>query len=317
MTAPVRVDLSNRTALITGANSGMGKETARALAGLGARVLLGCRDPQRGRAAVRDIVETTANTDVDVIEIDLASTRSVRTAAHEVLDRHGKIDILVNNPAASLRTREMCEDGFERHWMTNVLGPHLLTALLLPALQASGHGRVVTVSTLAAGGLRLDDTQYERRRFSGTGAYRASKQAARMLAWSWAEQLPGTAVTVNCVNPGYVLTDLTLNAGPLVRLVVALMKSRAQTAQQGADTAIWAATDPGLDGATGRFWSRRHEVRCRFRDPTARGQLWSLVERQLGTTTSVHHVTAIGRLVTGCRGAPRTIGQARVRTVLR
>jgi retinol dehydrogenase 14 len=83
--------------------------------------------------------------------------------------------VLVNNAAASLPTREVTPEGFERHWATNVLGPHLLTTLLLGALEASGHGRIVTVSTLAAGGLDLSDTQYERCRYSGIGAYRASK----------------------------------------------------------------------------------------------------------------------------------------------
>jgi len=270
-------------ALVTGANSGMGFETAAAIAAVGGQVLLGCRDPQRGQAAADDIVETTGNADVHVVHLDLASLASVRTAASRVLDRVGAVDVLVNNAAASLRTRQVTEDGFERHWATNVLGPYLLTTLLMPALVASGHGRVVDVSTVAAGGLNLEDTQYERRRFSGTGAYRASKQAARMLAWSMAEREPASAVTVNCVNPGYVLTDLTMNAGAFVRALVALTKFRAQTAAEGADTAIWAATAPEVAGVTGRFFRRRREITCRFREPVQRAALWNLVEEQLAT----------------------------------
>jgi NAD(P)-dependent dehydrogenase (short-subunit alcohol dehydrogenase family) len=281
MTVPVARDLSNRIALVTGANSGMGKETASALARMGAHVLLGCRDPQRARAAADDIIHTTGNSATTVVNLDLASLRSVRAAASTVLDDFGSLDIVVNNAAASLRTRELTEDGFERHWATNVLGPHLLTTLLLPALRTTGHSRIVTVSTIAAGGLELEDAQYERRRFNGTGAYRASKQAARMLAWSLAERLAPSAVTVNCVNPGYVLTDLTLNAGPVVRALVTVTKFRAQTAADGADTAIWAATSPDIAGMTGRFWSHRREVNCRFRDPARRAQLSALVDRQL------------------------------------
>jgi NAD(P)-dependent dehydrogenase (short-subunit alcohol dehydrogenase family) len=281
MTVPVARDLSNRIALVTGANSGMGKETASALARMGAHVLLGCRDPQRARAAADDIIHTTGNSATTVVNLDLASLRSVRAAASTVLDDFGSLDIVVNNAAASLRTRELTEDGFERHWATNVLGPHLLTTLLLPALRTTGHSRIVTVSTIAAGGLELEDAQYERRRFNGTGAYRASKQAARMLAWSLAERLAPSAVTVNCVNPGYVLTDLTLNAGPVVRALVTVTKFRAQTAADGADTAIWAATSPDIAGMTGRFWSPRREVNSRFRDPARRAQLSALVDRQL------------------------------------
>jgi NAD(P)-dependent dehydrogenase (short-subunit alcohol dehydrogenase family) len=284
MNGPLDVDLSDRIALVTGASSGMGRETARELARMGGEVLLGCRDEQRGQAAVDDIVRTTGNARVSVITIDLASLASVRAGASAVLQRCGRLDILVNNAAASLRARQVTEDGFERHWATNVLGPYALTTLLLPALQASGHGRIVNVSTVAAGGLRLDDTQYAQRRFTGTGAYRASKQAARMLAWSLAEQTSASLVTVNCVNPGYVVTDLTLSAGPLVRLLVALTKFRAQTALEGADTAIWAAASEDVAGMTGRFWGRRHELTCRFRDPAARARLTALVERQLQAT---------------------------------
>ena len=161
-----------------------------------------------------------------------------------------------------------------------MLGPHLLTTLLLPALQASGHGRIVTVSTVAAGGLDLDDAQYERRRYSGLGAYRASKQAARMLAWALAGRLSGTAVTVNALNPGYVLTDLTRNAGGLVGVAVMLTRFWAQTALDGADTAIWLAASPEVEGTSGKFWSKRREIQCRFRDPAAIERVWALVEQQ-------------------------------------
>ena len=113
--------------------------------------------------------------------IDLSSLASVRAFAAAFHERYATLDVLVNNAAASPSGREVTPEGFERHWATNVLGPHLLTTLLIPALRASGHGRIVNVSTLAAGGLDLSDTQFERRRYSGIAAYRASKQAARML----------------------------------------------------------------------------------------------------------------------------------------
>lgn len=133
----------------------------------------------------------------------------------------------------------MDQTRFERQWATNVLGPYLLTKLLVPALEASDHGRIVTVSTVAAGGLDLSDTQYERRRYSGIGAYRASKQASRMLMWALAERLLGKPVTANALNPGYVLSDLTRNApSPFLKIVITLTSFRAQTALDGADTAI-------------------------------------------------------------------------------
>jgi NAD(P)-dependent dehydrogenase (short-subunit alcohol dehydrogenase family) len=199
---PFQAELSGRVALVTGANSGMGKQTARELARMGAEVILACRSKQSGEAAAEEIIQTTGQTGVTVMEVDLSSPASVRAVAHAVHERFPKLDVLVNNAAASLRVRQVTPEGFERHWATNVLGPHLLTMLLLPALVASGHGRIVTVSTVAAGGLDLSDTQYERRPYRGTGAYRASKQATRMLTWALAERLRGTPVTANAVSPG-------------------------------------------------------------------------------------------------------------------
>jgi NAD(P)-dependent dehydrogenase (short-subunit alcohol dehydrogenase family) len=277
-------DLSGRVALVTGANSGMGKETARELARMGAQVILGCRSTVRGEAARSEIINTTGSGRVTVMEVDLSSLASVRALARALDERFPKLDVLVNNAAASLRAREITPEGFERHWATNVLGPHLLTRLLLPALQASGHGRIVTVSTLAAGGLDISDTQYQNRRFSGIGAYRASKQASRMLTWALASRLHGGPVTANALNPGYVVTDLTRHAGGLVKVAVVLTSFRAQTALDGADTAIWLSASPEAEGITGKFWNKRHEVRCRFRDKAAVEQLWTLAEQQTAAT---------------------------------
>jgi retinol dehydrogenase 14 len=147
----------------------MGKETAQELAQMGAEVILGCRSRKRGEAAANEIMQTTGSNHVIVMQVDLSSLASVRVFAHAFDERFPKLDVLVNNAAASLRARELTPEGFERHWATNVLGPHLLTKLLLAALAASGHGRIVTVSTLAAGGLDLSDPQYEQRPTAGSG----------------------------------------------------------------------------------------------------------------------------------------------------
>lgn len=277
---PFEADLSGRIALVTGANRGMGKETARELARMGATVVLVCRSEERGTAAARQIVESTGRSDVTVMQVDLSSLASVRSFARAFYQRFQRLDVLVNNAAASLQTRELTREGFERHWATNVLGPHLLTTLLLPALDASGNARIVNVSTIAAGGLDLTDTQFERRRFSGVGAYRASKQASRMLTWALAERLQNKAITANALNPGFVLTELTTNVGGPLKVLVVLTSFKAQTAIDGADTAIWLAASPDVEGLTGKFWNKRREVRCRFRDTTAIEQLWTLVNQQ-------------------------------------
>jgi retinol dehydrogenase-12 len=150
--------------------------------------------------------------------------------------------------------------------------------------QASGHGRVVSVSTLAAGGLGLSDTQYEQRRFSGLGSYRASKQAIQMLTFALADRLDPQQVTANALNPGYVLTELTTNVGGLLKALIVLTSFRAVSEVEGADTAIWLAASPEVEGITGRFWNKRREVRRKFSDSQEIEQLWALVEEQLAAT---------------------------------
>ena len=299
---PLDVDLSGRVALVTGANSGMGKETARELARMGAHVVLGCRSLERGEAAAEEIRRTTGRVEVSVMQVDLSSLASVDAFATRFRGHHPRLDMLVNNAAASLRERQLTPEGFETHWATNVLGPHLLTTLLVPALEASDAGRIVTVSTLAAGGLDMSDTQYERRRFNGVAAYRASKQAARMLTWALAERLHGTAVTVNAVNPGYVLTDLTRSAGGMVKLLVTVTSFAAKSPLEGADTAIWLAAGPDVAGISATFWNKRREVRCTYRDPVAVDGLWSLVEEQIAEAQRRAGAATMGR----AWGAPRS-----------
>ena len=281
---PFAADLSGRVALVTGANRGMGKETARELARMGAEVILGCRSLACGDAAADEIAATTGNSRVTALELDLSSLASVRACARTFQERCPTLDVRVHNAAAARRTREVTPEGFERQWATNVLGPHLLTHLLLPLLVASEQGRIVVVSTVAAGGLDLADTQYEQRPYNGISAYRATKQASRMLTWALVTRLGDTPVTANALNPGYVLTDLTRNVGGLLKAAVTLTSWWAQTALDGADTAIWLAASPEMAGVTGKFWNKRREARCRFRDAVAAEQLWTLVEQQVAAT---------------------------------
>jgi NAD(P)-dependent dehydrogenase (short-subunit alcohol dehydrogenase family) len=162
-----------------------------------------------------------------------------------------------------------------------VLGTHLLTTLLVPALKASGRGRVVGVSTKAAGGLDLSDIQYEQRRYRGAASHRASKQASRMLAWALAEQLADEPATVNALNPGYVHSALTRNVTGPMTVLVSLTRFAAQTPLDGADTAIWLAASPEVERMSGKFFNKRREIGCRFRDPDTIRELVGLVDRQL------------------------------------
>jgi NAD(P)-dependent dehydrogenase (short-subunit alcohol dehydrogenase family) len=278
---PVNADLSGRTCLVTGANTGIGKEIARALARMGATVILGCRNEQKGEAARAELAAETGNSRLSVMKVDLSSLASVREFASRVLAAHPKLDVLVNNAGLWTTKRELSADGIELQWATNVLGPHLLTQLLLPALEASGHGRIINLASTAAGGLDLDDVEISRKKYSGVSAYSTTKQANRMLTWALASRLRGKPVTVNAISPGLVNTELNRNAQGVFAVVFTLTKLFARTPQQGADTAIWLAASPQVEGLTDRFWVDRKEQDCKFRDMAACEKLWNICEAQV------------------------------------
>ncbi|HSB60218.1 MAG TPA: SDR family NAD(P)-dependent oxidoreductase [Vicinamibacteria bacterium] len=278
MTEPVRADLTGKTCLVTGANAGIGRAAARELARLGARVVLACRSREKGEAARGEIEGVTGNRDLEVVVADLSLRRSVRDLAQGIAKRHATLDVLVNNAGVWLERRQESAEGVEMTWATNVLGTFLLTDLLLPALEAAPAARVVNVASQLAGDLDLEDVEFKRRPYSGRAAYAQSKQAARMLTWALARRLDGTRVTANALHPGFVSTGLFAKAGGLVGIATsaaALLAARKPA--EGADTVVWLAAAPEVQGRSGLFWIDRQERRCRFRDPKAEEALWTLL----------------------------------------
>jgi len=266
-----------RTCLVTGANSGIGKETARGLARLGHRVVLACRDAERGEAARRDIAETTGNPAVELMIVDLARQASIREFARTFLASHRELHVLVNNAGVWSTRRREGPDGIEETWAVNVLGYFLVTELLLGRLRESAPARIVNVASKLAGELDLDDVEFRRRPYSGISAYSQSKQADRMLSWALARRLDGTGVTVNAMHPGGVNTPLFAKGGGLMAMAASVVaKAAGKTPEQGADTVVWLAASPEVEGSSGRFWIDRRDVPCRFRDDAAEERLWEL-----------------------------------------
>jgi len=266
-----------RTCLVTGANSGVGRETARGLARLGHRVVLACRDPERGEAARRDIAESTGNPAVELMIVDLSRQASIRDFARAFLDAHRELHVLVNNAGIwSTRRRESAE-GIEQTWAVNVLGYFLFTDLLLDRLRRSAPARIVNVASRLARDLDLEDVEFRRRPYSGVRAYAQSKQADRMLTWALARRLEGTAVTANAMHPGGVNTPLFAKGGGMLAMAVSVFsKVTGKTPEEGADTVVWLAASPEVEGKSSGFWIDRRPVRCRFRDPAAEERLWAL-----------------------------------------
>lgn len=280
---PIAADLSGRTCLVTGASSGIGKQTAKELADLGATVVLACRSSERGERARQQIAAASGNSNVELMLVDLADQGSIRRLATEFLERYPKLHVLINNAGIWSSRRRLSLDRIERTWATNVLGYFLLTALLLERLRRSAPARIVNVASGRAGELDLNDVQFERRPYSGIHAYSQSKQADRMLTWALARRLKGSGVTANAMHPGLVRTAIFRRGGGPLGWAAAIYASLfGLKVEEGADTAVWLAASPEVGQVSGKYWSRRQERRCRFRDPAAEEQLWRLCESMTG-----------------------------------
>jgi retinol dehydrogenase-12 len=283
MNEPIRGELDGKTCVVTGASAGIGRAAAGELARLGARVVLAVRNSERGEAARRAIADATGSAALEVAVVDLSSPRSIRSFARELGQRHPRIDVLVNNAGVWLARRQETAEGVERTWATNVLGYLVATEELRPLLEAAGRARVVNVASQLAGGLDLSDVQFVRRRYEGRQAYAQSKQADRMLSWALARRLSGGGVTVNALHPGFVATEIFSKGGGLLGMAASLYsKLRARTPAQGADTVVYLAASPEVEGRSGLFWIDRQEHRCRFRDEAQEEALLRLCREMVG-----------------------------------
>lgn len=273
--------IENKRVVITGANSGIGREIAVRLASLGAEVVLACRDRPRGERVAADINAEAGTQRAAVMTVDLSDPRSIRTLARDYRRRYGSLDVLVNNAGVLLPDRHTSLDGVELTFATNVLGCYLVTTELLDALEAGAPARVVNVASSFAYALDLDDLQFERRPYDAMAAYAQSKACDRMLTWALARRLPAESVTVNAMAPGLVLgTDLYRHLPDEARRDLERYGSRSIT--DGADTAVWLASSPELDGVTGTFFEQRSEVPCEFRDDASEERLWQTCEQLAG-----------------------------------
>jgi NAD(P)-dependent dehydrogenase (short-subunit alcohol dehydrogenase family) len=265
----VSPSLEGKTALITGGNSGIGKETAVALAALGARVAIASRNTTKGEHARREIEERTG-ADVEVLSLDLASFASVRTCAAEFIATHDRLDILVNNAGIIVRRRDVTEDGHETQFQVNHLGHFLLTSLLRDLLVASAPARVVATASdahrFARRGVRFDDLEWEKRRYGiGFECYSTTKLMNILFTRELARRLEGTGVTANAVHPGFVASNFARegDTGRLGNAAMVLGRPFAISNEKGARTTVFVASAPALNGVSGQYFAK-----SRFANPT-------------------------------------------------
>jgi NAD(P)-dependent dehydrogenase (short-subunit alcohol dehydrogenase family) len=278
--------MDGKVVLVTGATSGLGEAAATGFARLRASVWLVARSRERGEHTRARIAEQTGSDDVHVGICDLSDLRSVRRFAEQCEASPGRVDVLVNNAGVLTEERSLSRDGIELTLATNVVGPFLLTKLLLPLLLRSAPARVINVSSggMYTQGLHLDDLQSARGRFRGTVAYARSKRIEVVLSELWASQLKGTGVVVNSMHPGWVDTPGLHDSLPgFHRVTQRLLR----TPEQGADTIVWLGSAPQPGQASGAFWFDRARRRTHLLPWGAESaadcrRLWTEVERLSG-----------------------------------
>ena len=276
-----------RTALITGATHGIGRETVGALIGAGYRVLLACRNPELGARVATELCMDDPEPDrVRVVSCDLASFDSIRRAAAEVGSLTDRLDLLVNNAGIMASQRSFTVDGYEETFAVNQLGPFLLTHLLLPLMST---GRIVNVASRAHFRGRFDPRTVTDREapFNGMRAYSQSKLANVAFTLTLAERLGDAPVTVNCLHPGVVATNIASGPG-LAAWGFRLMSPFLLSAREGAQTSIYLALDPAIPGTGGYFnqHQRRKAPSKAARDADMRDRIWAFCAECTSVGTS-------------------------------
>lgn len=270
--------MRGKTCLVTGANSGIGRETVAGLAAQGARVLMACRHRGRAEGAIEEIRRNVPGADLELVLADLSRLSSVRALVEDIGRRTDRLDVLVSNAGVFSMRRRETEDALEQTFAVNHLAPFALVSGLLDLLRASAPSRVVVVASAAhrRGTIDFADLQGERR-YGGWRAYAQSKLANVLFAAELARRLPPTEVTANSLHPGVVATKL------LLRGIVPdwLARPWTITPEEGARTPLYVATAPGLEGVTGRYFDdcSPAEPSPEARDEEVAARLWAISEQ--------------------------------------
>ncbi|MCS7017965.1 MAG: SDR family oxidoreductase [Cytophagales bacterium] len=283
--------MSNKISIVTGANSGIGKVTATALAKRGDTVVMMCRNRAKAEAARQEIIQLSGNSQVEIIQVDFASQRQIRQAAAQFLNQYNSLDVLVNNAGfLASDKRQLTEDGIEATFAVNHLGYFLLTGLLMPALEKAaaknGEARVVCVASEAHryAPFRLDNLQLERG-YSGIKAYCISKLCNILFAAELARRTTGKNIYVNSLHPGAVNSGFADSTPGWFAWLFKIAKPFLISAEEGAATAIYLATAPEVKGISGGYFYknrlRRHMIPIATDAQVAR-QLWEISEQLTG-----------------------------------
>jgi NAD(P)-dependent dehydrogenase (short-subunit alcohol dehydrogenase family) len=286
-------ELQGKICLVTGSNSGIGKETARDLAKMGATVVMVVRSKERGEKSQKEIVKQSGNSSVDLMICDLSSMESIRQFSEEFKKKYKRLDVLVNNAGAVFSRREVTPEGFERTFAVNYLGPFLLTHQLLNLLKSSAPSRIINVSSGLAkdGKVNLDDLQGEnitgKKSVSHARSpfYANTKLMLILYTYELARRLKGSGVTANVLLPGFTATNLGKNSGSLrSSIMFKMVRPMQQSAKKGAETSIYLASSDEVKGITGKCFAKKKETTTcpASYDEDLQRRLWIKTESLLG-----------------------------------
>jgi retinol dehydrogenase 14 len=254
--------MSEKVCLITGATSGIGKATAMGLASMGASIVMVGRDRGRGEAVMAEIKEKSGNASVDLMLADVSSQEQIRQLADEFKGAYPRLDVLINNAGVFRSKRTTTEDGIETTFAVNHLAYFLLTNLLLDVLEASAPSRIVNVASgdHSNGTIDFDDLQGEKG-YKGAKAYSQSKLANVLFTYELARRLEGTGVTANCLHPGVVRTNFGSGVSGVFGFMVRALRPLMISPEKGAETSIYLASSPEVEGLSGRYFVKKDEAR--------------------------------------------------------
>jgi NAD(P)-dependent dehydrogenase (short-subunit alcohol dehydrogenase family) len=277
--ADQNTNMAGKVALITGANSGIGKETALALARMGANLVMVCRDRERGLAALEEIKTKSGNSSIELMICDLSSQTQIRKLAVEFKQKHARLDLLINNAGVILTRRRVTEDGIESTFAINHLAYFLLTNLLLDLIKQSAPARIVNVSSTvhSSATINFNDLQSERS-YGGMRAYGQSKLANVLFTYELARRLEGSNVTVNCLHPGVIATNIFRDVSGLVGTAAKIFL---KSPKRGAETSVYVATSPEVEGVTSKYFDDKRAVRSspESYDEAIAKRLWQVSEQ--------------------------------------
>jgi NAD(P)-dependent dehydrogenase (short-subunit alcohol dehydrogenase family) len=272
--------MQGKTVLVTGANQGIGKATAIALARKGARVMMVARNADKGRAALAEVQNASPQRDAELIVADLSSQAEVRRLAAEVRSRHPRLDVLVNNAGVLVPERHTTVDGLEETFAVNHLAPMLLTVELLDLLKASGPARIVTVSSDVhrSATMQWDDLQFRTHKYRSFKAYGQSKLANVLFTYELARRLEGTGVTANTLHPGVIASGFGQTYPGPISMLIKIARPFLLSTEEGAATSVYLASSPEVEGVTGQYFNKCRPVRTNAvsYDLASQRKLWAL-----------------------------------------